>query len=134
MVESTCNAGDPVGFYPWVRKIPCRREWQPTPVFLPGVPWTEEPGGLQYMGLQRVRYNRTTNTFTFNYQSKGSFQAIIAQNCHCYLNISHGLLLVPKKGFMLSWLSHLGLKFFSGSLMALVLTGFQRYVPIVLTN
>ena len=23
-------------FNPWVRKIPCRREWQPTPVFLPG--------------------------------------------------------------------------------------------------
>ena len=21
---------------PWVRKIPCRRAWQPTPVFLPG--------------------------------------------------------------------------------------------------
>ena len=30
-----CNAGDP-GFDPWVRKIPWRREWQPTPVFLPG--------------------------------------------------------------------------------------------------
>ena len=24
------------GFDPWVRKIPCRKEWQPTPVFLPG--------------------------------------------------------------------------------------------------
>ena len=24
------------GFDPWVRKIPCRRNWQPTPVFLPG--------------------------------------------------------------------------------------------------
>ena len=24
------------GFVPWVRKIPWRREWQPTPVFLPG--------------------------------------------------------------------------------------------------
>ena len=24
------------GFKPWVRKIPWRREWQPTPVFLPG--------------------------------------------------------------------------------------------------
>ena len=24
------------GFSPWVRKIPWRREWQPTPVFLPG--------------------------------------------------------------------------------------------------
>ena len=24
------------GFDPWVRKIPWRREWQPTPLFLPG--------------------------------------------------------------------------------------------------
>ena len=24
------------GFSAWVRKIPCRRAWQPTPVFLPG--------------------------------------------------------------------------------------------------
>jgi len=23
-------------FNPWVGKIPCRRKWQPTPVFLPG--------------------------------------------------------------------------------------------------
>ena len=25
-----------LGFTPWVRKIPWRRKWQPTPVFLPG--------------------------------------------------------------------------------------------------
>ena len=25
-----------LGFNPWVRKIPWRRAWQPTPVFLPG--------------------------------------------------------------------------------------------------
>ena len=25
-----------LGFSPWVGKIPWRREWQPTPVFLPG--------------------------------------------------------------------------------------------------
>ena len=24
------------GFDPWVRKIPWKREWPPTPVFLPG--------------------------------------------------------------------------------------------------
>ena len=24
------------GFDPWIGKIPCKREWQPTPVFLPG--------------------------------------------------------------------------------------------------
>ena len=31
------NAGD-AGPDPWVRKIPWRRKWQPTPVFLPGNP------------------------------------------------------------------------------------------------
>jgi len=25
-----------LGFYPWVRKIPWRRKWKLTPVFLPG--------------------------------------------------------------------------------------------------
>ena len=24
------------GFDPWIQKIPWRRKWQPTPVFLPG--------------------------------------------------------------------------------------------------
>ena len=43
---------------PWVGKIPWRRAWQPTPVFLPGkCPWTEKPGGLQAMGSQRVRHD-----------------------------------------------------------------------------
>ena len=38
-----------------------RRPWQPTPVFLPGEsPWTEEPGRLQSMGLQRVRQDWVT--------------------------------------------------------------------------
>ena len=32
---SICNSGRP-RFNPWVRKIPWRRKWQPTPVFLPG--------------------------------------------------------------------------------------------------
>jgi len=37
--EFTCNAEDACGrhgFGPWVRKIPWRRKWQPTSVFLPG--------------------------------------------------------------------------------------------------
>ena len=46
------------GFDPWVGKIPWRRIWQPTPVFLPGEsPGTENPGGLQSLGLPRVRYD-----------------------------------------------------------------------------
>ena len=30
------------------------------------VPWTEEPGGLQPVGLKRVGQDCVTNTFTFN--------------------------------------------------------------------
>ena len=28
------------------------------------IPWTEEPGGLQSMGLHRVRHNLATNTLS----------------------------------------------------------------------
>ena len=51
------------GFNPWVGKISWRRAWQPIPVFLPGKsPWTEKPGKLQFMGLQRVDTNERLNT------------------------------------------------------------------------
>ena len=54
--NSPVNAGDWDGFDPCVRKIPWRRAWQPTPVFLPGEsPWAEEPGRLQSVGSLRVR-------------------------------------------------------------------------------
>ena len=44
-----------LGFDNWVGKIPWRRAWQPTPVFLPGEsPCAEEPGKLRSMGPQRV--------------------------------------------------------------------------------
>ena len=37
-----------------VRKIPSKREWLPTPVFLSGESQREEPVGLQSMRSQRV--------------------------------------------------------------------------------
>ena len=50
---------------PWVQSLgwedPWRRAWQPSPVLLPGEsPWTEEPGGLQSTGLQRVGHDWRT--------------------------------------------------------------------------
>ena len=55
--ELTCQRRRP-GFDPRVRKIPWRRKWQPTPVFLPEEsPRTEEPGGLQSIALQRVGHD-----------------------------------------------------------------------------
>ena len=50
--ESACNMGD-LSLIPGLGRFPWRRAWQPTAVFLPGEsPWTEEPGGLQFMGSQ----------------------------------------------------------------------------------
>ena len=44
---------------------PLEKGMEPTPVFLPGEsPWTQERGGLQSMGSQRVRHNCTTKHST----------------------------------------------------------------------
>ena len=37
-------------FDPWVRKIPWRRKWQPTPVFLPGNPMDRGALGATVLG------------------------------------------------------------------------------------
>ena len=48
------------GFDTRVRKIPWRRAWQSTPVFLPGESRkVEKPSGLQSMGLQRAGRERS---------------------------------------------------------------------------
>ena len=45
-------------FNPCIRKIPWRRAWQPTPVFMPGESlWTEEASRLQSIGSQRVGHD-----------------------------------------------------------------------------
>ena len=51
------------GFDPWVGKIPWRRTWQPTPIFLPGEsPWTEKPGRLVSTGSQKVKHDCAKHT------------------------------------------------------------------------
>ena len=45
----------------WVRKIPLEKEMATHSSILAWeIPWTEEPGGLQSMGMQRVGHNWTT--------------------------------------------------------------------------
>ena len=72
------------GFDPWVRKIPWRRAWQPTPVFLPGkCKWAEVPGGLQSMGLQRARHDLATkHAVSYNPSTYGSYNwKLVAFDC-----------------------------------------------------
>ena len=55
--DSACNSED-LGSVPGLGRFPGGRVWVPTPIFLPEEsPGTEEPGGLQSMGSQRVRHN-----------------------------------------------------------------------------
>ena len=45
------------------------------------ISWTEEPGGLQFMGSQRVRHNLATNTLTFSHHVRRKRVA----NRHCLI-------------------------------------------------
>ena len=49
------------------------------------IPWTEELGGLQSMGSQKVRHDRMTNTFTFR-QSRTITLSQIVLNLITYEN------------------------------------------------
>ena len=52
-------------FDPWVGKIPWRRAWQPTPVFLPGEsPWTRWERSMAGNSPQRVRHGWATKHST----------------------------------------------------------------------
>ena len=52
-----------IRFSPWVGKVPWRRKWKPTPVFLPGEFHRQRSlGGLQYMGSQRVKQDLATQS------------------------------------------------------------------------
>ena len=51
-------------FNPWVRKTPLKKRMATHSNILAWkIPWTEEPGGLQSMGSQRVGHHWVTNTF-----------------------------------------------------------------------
>ena len=88
------------GFNPWVRKIPWRRKWQPTPVFLPGeshgqrAPWGARVRLICYVASSKcklileeqsanhqkqfstkfsiLRFDRTTETLGYNKEPSSS--------------------------------------------------------------
>ena len=56
--EPTCQCRRP-GFHPWVGIDPEMKMEMEThsSILAWKIPWTEEPGGLQSMGLYRVKHN-----------------------------------------------------------------------------
>ena len=59
------------GLDSWVRKIPWRRKWQPTPVFLPG----KSHGQKEPWSLKRIGHNWATKTTTQEGQSETNIGA-----------------------------------------------------------
>ena len=62
--ESACNAGDP-GSIPGLERSPGEGIGNPLSTLAWRLPWTEEPGRPQSMGLQRLGHDLATNTFPF---------------------------------------------------------------------
>ena len=91
--ESTCQCRR-LGFDPWDEKITRKRKWQPIPVFLSGkIPWTEEPSGLQSMGLlQRVRHDLPTKQHESNSQETDFYPDWQDINVHWKTYFHSGLL------------------------------------------
>ena len=67
--ESACNARGPA-FDPWVGKIPWRREWQPTPVFLPGEFRGQEGPNKQCSSWGCRELNTTESYQPFHFQDE----------------------------------------------------------------
>ena len=59
--ESFCNPGD-LGSIPGSGRFPGEGKGYPLQYSCWRIPWTEEPGGLQSMGSQRVGHDWITNT------------------------------------------------------------------------
>ena len=58
------------------REDPLETEMAAHSIILAGItPWTEEPGGLQSMGLQRCRHNWVTEHIHVGYQGLGKVEA-----------------------------------------------------------
>ena len=57
VVNSLPDSAKDSGLIPGSRKSPGEGNGYPLQYACPEIPWTEEPGGLQFVGMQRVRHN-----------------------------------------------------------------------------
>ena len=88
--ESTCNAGHP-GSTPGVGRSPGEGNDSPCQYSYWRIPRTEEPGGPQTTGFQRVGH-WATHTFTFTLKEEGD-----SDKCYTWMNLDD---------ILLRWASH----------------------------
>ena len=81
------------GSDPWVRKIPWRRKWQPTPVFLP----RKFLGQRSLVGYSPWGHNESDTTWWLNHHCRKRRPVLPISNCICLIFLlvfTHSLLKV----------------------------------------
>jgi len=93
--EFACNAGD-ASSIPWVRKIPWRRKWQPTPVFLNGETYGQRTlvryshGVSKELGVTYWLNNNNNQSFIYIYDLDKFIWGCISSNAwRLYSLLSH---------------------------------------------
>ena len=72
-------------FNPWIRKIPWRREWQPTPVFLPG----ESRGQRSLVGYTLWGCKELDMTEWLTHTCLPSWSFLVQTSLFCVLGLCH---------------------------------------------
>ena len=96
--ERICLQCGRSGFNPWVGRIPWKKAWQPTPVFLPEEsPWTKKPGGLQSMLSQS--WTRLSDWYFYTFIFRFVIAFLPRSNCHLisWLQSPSTMILGPKR-------------------------------------
>ena len=99
-------------FNPWVGKIPWRRKWQPTPVFLPGKSHEQKSLAVfSPQGHKRIGYDLATNQQHFfkKRMSKQTCWHVLNQHTMTvtkFLVILHFAHSVPSLHLLSFWSSH----------------------------
>ena len=109
MQESACNAGG-LGLIPGSARSLQKEMGTHFSTLAWKISWTEEPGGLQSMGSQRVGHNWATNTYllTLNNKYLSEIRVIhLTFICPCSMCLS-ALLLPFEDNIMVSYLANVG--------------------------
>ena len=79
--ESACNAGDQGSIPAWGRS-PGEGNGTHSSILAWRTPWSEETGGLQSMGSQKVRHDLVTNTHTHTHTHTNTCICVTESLCY----------------------------------------------------
>ena len=125
MVKNLLQCREP-GFDPWAGKIPWKRKWEPTPIFLPGKSHRQRSlEGYSPWGSQRVGHN-LANLVTKQQQNTGAEGSMTCPKTHTTSRYRAGVRLELR--FLSSNSNFRGCKMKTDKITCLVHLGYQLLI------